>query len=66
MKPLCLSCGAGVNQPLVYNGIGDPPFVLGGWATAEFVVSIALHKLISHSKSFPTDDSNCSFLLTLI
>jgi hypothetical protein len=63
---LCLSCGAGADQLLVYNGIGDPPFVLGGWATAEFVVSIALDKLISDSKSFPSDDSNYSFPLTLI
>jgi hypothetical protein len=27
---------------LVFNNIGDPSFIHGGWAIAEFVVSIAL------------------------
>jgi hypothetical protein len=60
--PLCPSlCGA--YQLLVYNHIPDPSFIMGGWATAEFVVSIAHNLLISESFS---DGSNRSFPPMLI
>jgi hypothetical protein len=50
-------------QLLVYNDIPDPSFIMGGWATAEFVVSIAHNLLISESFS---DGSNRSFPPMLI
>ncbi|KAI0247423.1 hypothetical protein BJV78DRAFT_1133260 [Lactifluus subvellereus] len=31
------AASAGFAESAVYNRLGDPPFVLGGWATAEFV-----------------------------
>ena len=31
---------------LVFNNIGDPAFIDGGWAIAEFVVSVAYDKLM--------------------
>lgn len=31
---------------LVYNNIGDPNFIDGGWAIAEFVVRVVFDKLI--------------------
>jgi hypothetical protein len=30
---------------LVFNNIGDPSFIHGGWAIAEFIVRVAFDKL---------------------
>jgi hypothetical protein len=49
---------------LVFNNIGDPNFIHGGWAIAEFVVRVAFDKLIVGSFSF--DGPNYSSLLILI
>jgi hypothetical protein len=56
-----LSCAMLINDIVTYN-LGDPDHVLGGWATAEFEVSITCD-LLNFSL---VDDSKCSFLMTLI
>jgi hypothetical protein len=40
---------------LVFNNIGDPSFVEGGWAIAEFVVRVAFDKV-----------DLCRFFLTVL
>lgn len=52
---------AGFAEAAAFHGLPDPPFVTGGWATAEFLVRIR-HKtnrpqLIRFSSKFPTDSS---------
>ena len=49
---------------LVSNKIGDPTFIDGGWAIAEFVVSVACDKLMFWVFSF--DGFNPSSLLMCI
>jgi hypothetical protein len=49
---------------LVFNDIGDPSFIQGGWAIAEFEVRVGFNKL--YFGSFLFDGSNCSSLLILI
>jgi hypothetical protein len=48
----------------VFNDIGDPSFIYGGWAISEFEVRVAFGKL--DFGSFLFDDSNRSSLLILI
>lgn len=52
------------HQLSVFNDIGDPSFILGGWATAEFKVSKIHDKWISGP--FWPDPSNGSFPPILI
>ena len=49
---------------LVFNKIGDPPFIDGGWAIAEFVVRVAYNELMFWIFSF--DGFNPSSLLMCI
>jgi hypothetical protein len=49
---------------LVFNEIGDPSFILGGWAIAEFKVRVGFDGL--DSWSFLFDGSNRSSLLIRI
>ena len=50
---------------LVFNDIGDPSFIHGGWAIAEFEVRVGLINRLDF-ESFLFDGFNRSSLLILI